>query len=148
MLVCHILIVFSIMIFYAVVIPSYFILLMWTCCLFQDWQWLWLLKKYLGIYLCIGATINYFELNWIGFAMCPQEDVSVICCGSHQVQGHGFWPSKSNAWDFSTWRVCCWLQCCQKWSQFGPSHSVSWWFGILHCCGQRKSYLRMMWHAR
>ena len=80
--------------------------------------------------------------------MCPQGGVSIDCCGSHQVQGHGVRPSRWNAWDPSTWRVCCRLRYCQKWSRFGPSHPVPWLPGMLGCSGLRRSYLQMLLHDR
>ena len=112
-------------------------------CLVWGWGSQWLLSTGAGSLLWSRCYSGYL---W-GFSMCPQGDVSIDCCGSHQVQGPWVWPLRWNAWDPSTWRVCCRLQYCQKWSRFGPSHPVPWLPGILHCSGQRRSYLWMLLHA-
>ena len=106
-------------------------------CWVWGWGSQWLLSTGSGSLLWFRCYSGYL---W-GFSTCPQGDVSIDCCGSHQVQGHGVWPSRWNAWDPSTWRVCCRPPYCQKWSRFGPSHPVPWLPGILHCSGQRRSYL-------
>ena len=31
------------------------------------------------------------------------------------------------------------------WSRFRPSHLEPWWFGICHCSGQRRSWIRLDW---
>ena len=64
-------------------------------------------------------------VSLLGSSLCPHGDASTNCCGSHQAQVHGFWPSWLTASDPTIEKVCCRLQCCLSWSQFPPFSSRS-----------------------